>query len=133
MPAEPLSPIRQLEEKTWSVAPLDGDLGFPEGENLEGLKYLKPEFSISPAYDRAFALGFPFCYGASVSTMTNDEATSTARGYAYNSWRVPREVLRKLGRLAATDGVKISVKTQQYQLTAEGEAIVAKDDPLTVD
>ena len=128
---EPLTPIRELEEQIWSTAPTKENLTLPKGDNLEGLKYLKPGFTISPAYDRAFALGFPFCYGARPEALTNDEATAIARGYAYNSWRIPREVLRKLGRLAAVDGVKISVATSQYELTPAGESVIASDAPFT--
>jgi len=123
--------IRQLEDKTWGTAPQDNDLTFPDGDDLDGLQYLKPGFAISPAYDRAFALGFPFCYGARPGALADDEATAIARGYAYNSWRIPREVLRKLGRLAAVDGVKVSVATYQYELTPAGESVIANDAPFT--
>lgn len=112
-------------------APNESQLTLPFVKDAEGRSLLKPGFSISPAFDVAFALGFPYLVCPQVvTTVSTSEVLSATKALTYDRWRILPSVADRTFRLLACNGVRLTPVPGTFIFTDKGEGAVALDAPV---
>lgn len=99
--------------------------------DADGLQYLKPGFSVTPAFDRAFAFGFPYvkCLQQHTTLSQGDVRSETLK-LQYVRWRILPQVCYRTFRLLTCDGIRLTPVPGVVDITEEGERALSIAKPL---
>ena len=92
---------------------------------------MRPGFAVTPNFDRAFALGFPYLRCAVPSELSGEEAAARAATLSWNDWALPEEVLRREARLILTQDFRFTPKPGVLKIGAKGKKALGNGRPLT--